>query len=57
MLNKPVVLSLILLSVACSTAPKNAPVPQRAGISDSTRAGGDSGRAGGNAQPRPYNRV
>jgi hypothetical protein len=57
MLNKPVALLTLFFAVACSTAPKTAPAPQRAGISDSTRAGGDSGRAGGNAQPRPYARV
>jgi hypothetical protein len=57
MLNKPVALFTLFFSAACSTAPKTAPTPQRAGISDSTRPGGDSSRAGGNAQPRPYSRV
>src|SRR3984893_4378827 len=65
MFNKPVVLfALLLLAGACSTAPepKTVPTPQRNGqgpSGDSTRAGGDSGRTGGNppAQPRPYNRV
>ena len=64
MLNRPVVLSALLLAAACSTAPepKTAPNPQRSGqgpSGDSTRAGGDSTRGGGNApaQPRPYNRV
>jgi hypothetical protein len=57
MMKKTVVLSTLLVAVACSTAPKTAPTPVRNG-QDSTRAGGDSGRAAGApAQPRPYNRV
>lgn len=64
MFNKPLALSALLVVASCSTAPepKTVPTPQRNGqgpSSDSTRAGGDSGRAGGGApaQPRPYNRV
>src|SRR5258708_13297344 len=62
MMKKTVVLSIFVVAVACSTAPKTVPTPQRNGqgpSGDSTRAAGDSGRAGGNAaaQPRPYNRV
>ncbi len=64
MFNKPITLSALLLVGACTTAPepKTVPTPQRNGqgpSGDSTRAAGDSGRAGGNApaQPRAYNRV
>src|SRR5205823_7310349 len=64
MLNKPIALSALLLATACSTAPapSNGPSPDRTAqgrSTDTTRAGGDTSRAGANApaQPRPYNRV
>src|SRR6266576_4216971 len=52
----------LAFTAACSSAPepKTAPSPQRAAgqNGDTTiRAGGDSARGGGAAQPRPYNRV
>ena len=47
---------------ACSRAPEptTVPAPQRSvsqGGDTTARAGGDSARGGGAAQPRPYNRV
>src|SRR6266513_1131071 len=57
-----IVLTAVVFVAACSTGPGPAtsPAAQRSGQvapSDSTRAGTDSARGGGAAQPRPYNRV
>jgi hypothetical protein len=61
-MNRPIAFSALLAAAACSTAPeaRTLPTPQRSAqgaSNDTTRASGDSSRAGAPAQPRPYNRV